>query len=75
MLDPKCIYRKSIIAKCTRLACLLSFGSLFLFDGSPIKAQSNNFFIICKIFWMFTLIPISNYCKVFLKTILTALKP
>ena len=30
MLDPKCIYRKSIFAKCTRLACLLSFASLFL---------------------------------------------
>ena len=29
MLDPKCIYRKSIFAKCTRLACLLSFASLF----------------------------------------------
>ena len=26
MLDPKCIYRKSIFAKCTRLACLLSFA-------------------------------------------------
>ena len=29
MLDPKCIHRKSIFAKCTRLACLLSFASLF----------------------------------------------
>ena len=29
MLDPKCIYRKRIFAKCTRLACLLSFASLF----------------------------------------------
>ena len=29
MLDPKCIYQKSIFAKCTRLACLLSFASLF----------------------------------------------
>ena len=29
MLDPKWIYRKSIFAKCTRLACLLSFASLF----------------------------------------------
>ena len=29
MLDPKCIYRKSIFAKYTRLACLLSFASLF----------------------------------------------
>ena len=28
MLDPKCIYGKSIFAKCTRLACLLSFASL-----------------------------------------------
>ena len=28
MLDPKCIYRKSIFAKCTRLVCLLSFASL-----------------------------------------------
>ena len=30
MLDPKCIYRKSIFAKCTRLACLLSFVSLLI---------------------------------------------
>ena len=30
MLVPKCIYLKSIFAKCTRLACLLSFASLFL---------------------------------------------
>ena len=29
MLDPKCIYGKSIFAKCTRLGCLLSFASLF----------------------------------------------
>ena len=29
MLDPNCIYRKSIFAKYTRLACLLSFASLF----------------------------------------------
>ena len=29
MLDPKCIYQKSIFAKCTRLACLLSFASIF----------------------------------------------
>ena len=26
---PKCIYSKCIFAKCTRLACLLSFASLF----------------------------------------------
>ena len=26
---PKCIYPKCIFAKCTRLACLLSFASLF----------------------------------------------
>ena len=29
MLDPKCIYQKSIFAKCTQLAWLLSFVSLF----------------------------------------------
>ena len=29
MLVPKCIYPKSIFEKCTRLACLLSFASLF----------------------------------------------
>ena len=29
MLDPKCTYRKSIFAKFSRLACLLSFASLF----------------------------------------------
>ena len=34
MLDPKCIYRKSIFAKCTRLACLLSFASLFVVSVS-----------------------------------------
>ena len=34
MHDPKCIYRKSIIAKCTRLACLLSFASLFPYHHS-----------------------------------------
>ena len=28
---PKCIYPKCIFAKCTRLACLLSFASLFFF--------------------------------------------
>ena len=33
MLVPKCIYRKSIFAKCTRLACLLSFASLFLWKN------------------------------------------
>ena len=27
--DRKCIYRKSIFAKCTRLTCLLSFASFF----------------------------------------------
>ena len=30
MLVPKCIYPKSIFAKCTRLACLLSFASLLM---------------------------------------------
>ena len=30
MVIPKCIYPKSIFAKCTRLACLLSFASVFL---------------------------------------------
>ena len=29
---PKCIYPKCIFAKCTRLACLLSFASLFFHD-------------------------------------------
>ena len=32
MLDPKCIYRKSIFAKCTRLACLLSFARLLKYS-------------------------------------------
>ena len=36
MLDPKCIYRKSIFAKCTRLACLLSFTSLFLMTAKVL---------------------------------------
>ena len=35
MLVPKCIYPKSIFAKCTRLACLLSFASLFTFRSRP----------------------------------------
>ena len=36
MLLPKCIYPKSIFAKCTRLACLLRFAGLFLSDpGIP----------------------------------------
>ena len=38
MLDPKCIYRKSIFAKCTRLACLLSFVSLFFLSLLPLSA-------------------------------------
>ena len=29
MLFPKCFYPKCIFAKCTRIACLLSFASLF----------------------------------------------
>ena len=29
MLDPRCIYQNSFFAKCTQLACLLSFASLF----------------------------------------------
>ena len=31
MLVLKCIYPKSVFAKCTQLACLLSFASLFTF--------------------------------------------
>ena len=31
MLHPKCIYQKSIFAKCTQLACLLSFASIFFY--------------------------------------------
>ena len=34
MLVPKCIYPKSIFSKCTRLACLLSFASLFCVEKS-----------------------------------------
>ena len=45
MLDPKCIYRKSIFAKCTRLACLLSFASLFLFGGSRNISPCTSFLI------------------------------
>ena len=39
MLDPKRIYQKSIFAKCTRLACLLSFASLFLSAQQPRNSQ------------------------------------
>ena len=39
MLDPKCIYQKSIFAKCTRLACLLSFASLFNRSFWPKNCQ------------------------------------
>ena len=32
MLVLKCIYPKSVFAKCTRLACLLSFASLSIYE-------------------------------------------
>ena len=37
---PKCIYPKCIFAKCTRLACLLSFASLFL-TSSTVSSFSS----------------------------------
>ena len=40
MLYPKCIYQKSTFAKCTRLACLLSFASLF-FESVPNAKGTN----------------------------------
>ena len=33
---PECIFPKCISAKCTRLACLLSFASLFSYGGVPL---------------------------------------
>ena len=33
---PKCLYPKCIFAKCARLACLLSFASLFEFLAQEI---------------------------------------
>ena len=42
MLFPKCIYPKCIFAKCTRLACLLSFTSLFSFH------PGQSWTIMCK---------------------------
>ena len=39
MLFPKCIYPKCIFAKCTRLACLLSFASLFHTKSRPWKRR------------------------------------
>ena len=34
---PRCVYSKCIFAKCTRLACLLSFASLFVHEIAPDK--------------------------------------
>ena len=38
---PKCNYPKCISAKCTRLACLLSFASLFWKDWNPPRKPDN----------------------------------
>ena len=37
----KCIYPKCIFAKCTRLACLLSFASLFFYEVSTTAAAQS----------------------------------
>ena len=47
MLDPKCIYRKSIFAKCTRLACLLSFASLFCHISQSLGRKNISQYIGC----------------------------
>ena len=36
---PACIYPKCIFARCTRLACLLSFASLFIISTLQCKIQ------------------------------------
>ena len=41
MLVQKCIYPKSIFAKCTRIACLLSFAAFCLSNPSPSRADPN----------------------------------
>ena len=48
MLDSKCIYGKGIFAKCTRLACLLSFASLFFFFYVSRKCLNENCFLRTK---------------------------
>ena len=54
MLDPKCIYRKGIFAKCTWLACLLSFVSLLGLRHPCFKAPIHKEFhkFDCLVFWM-----------------------
>ena len=52
MLVLECICPKSIFAKCTRLACLLSFASLFLMaphkSGSTLRESHKGTMIVDK---------------------------
>ena len=50
MIDPKCIYQKGIFAKFTRLACLLSFASLFAISVNALQC-SNDSHCCIMIFW------------------------
>ena len=53
MLDPTCIYEKSIFAKCTRLVCPLSFASLFMhFITLPQTLPSQDLLSNVDIFWL-----------------------
>ena len=53
MLNLKCFYRKSIFAKCTQLACLLSFASLFHHDQ---RCWFNTIIVVIwfDIWWLLT---------------------
>ena len=53
MLIPKCIYPKSIFAKCTRLACLLSFASLFLSHLNPLFLGGLTRLCLLLCYWQF----------------------
>ena len=59
---PKCIYPKCISAKCTRLACLLSFASLFhQITQRQIQIQTRTAFTILVIFFL-------QFCRHFFNT-------
>ena len=55
MLDPRCIYRKSIFAKCTRLACLLSFASLLKLDMYPNNFRPSVKHVLGVLEWFYML--------------------
>ena len=49
---PKCIHRKSIFAKCTQLACLLSFASLFLYQSWNNSNYLSRIIVIFCAHWL-----------------------